>query len=97
MYQISCTIVFVKVFKIYIFALSLEQQQLVPQPVLTKFVGEDDILILEDELQRIQLTGHVDVNALVTGQEPYDSDILQNYLIKELTLIDIDNLFSKLL
>ena len=45
------------------------QHQLVPQPVLEKYVGEDDIIILEDELQRIQLTGdRLDVQRLVTGE-----------------------------
>lgn len=39
-----------------------------PQPVLEKYVSNDDDLILEDELQRIQLVGNIDIPNLVTGE-----------------------------
>ncbi|RXG52990.1 DNA polymerase delta subunit 2, partial [Armadillidium vulgare] len=44
-----------------------EENQLVPQPVLEKFTSDDDEIILEDELQRIQLKGKINVHELVTG------------------------------
>ncbi|XP_068244383.1 DNA polymerase delta subunit 2 [Palaemon carinicauda] len=44
-----------------------EEHHLMPQPVLEKYVSKEDEIILEDELQRIQLVGNVDVPKLVTG------------------------------
>lgn len=44
-----------------------EEAQLAPQPVREKFVDDSDVLILEDELQRIRLLGKMDVHQFVTG------------------------------
>lgn len=44
-----------------------EESQLVPQPVREKFVDNSDIIILEDELQRIRLIGKMDPHKFVTG------------------------------
>ncbi|KAJ8913214.1 hypothetical protein NQ315_016157 [Exocentrus adspersus] len=44
-----------------------EANQLTPQPVLHHFTDETDRLFLEDELQRYQLLGTLDVKKLVTG------------------------------
>ncbi|KAG7158415.1 DNA polymerase delta subunit 2-like [Homarus americanus] len=44
-----------------------EEHQLMPQPVAEKYVGEGDDIILEDEVQRIQLVGDIDISNLVTG------------------------------
>lgn len=45
-----------------------EETQLAPQPARFNFVADDDLLILEDELQRIRLVGDsLDVHRLVTG------------------------------
>ncbi|XP_042872791.1 DNA polymerase delta subunit 2-like isoform X1 [Penaeus japonicus] len=44
-----------------------EEHHLMPQPVLEKYVSSDDDLILEDELQRIQLVGNIDIPKMVTG------------------------------
>lgn len=40
-----------------------------PQPVVKKYVSEDDEIVLEDEVQRIQLIGNIDIPRLVTGRE----------------------------
>lgn len=44
-----------------------EEHQLMPQPVVKNYVGENDEIILEDEVQRIQLIGNIDIPTLVTG------------------------------
>lgn len=46
-----------------------EETQLAPQPERFNFASDDDLLILEDELQRIRLIGGnlLDVQRLVTG------------------------------
>lgn len=44
-----------------------EEHNLMPQPVNTKFTSDSDQLILEDELQRIQLQGKLDVHDCCTG------------------------------
>ena len=38
-----------------------------PPPTRTHFTEEKDLLILEDDLQRIRLFGKIDVPHLVTG------------------------------
>ncbi|XP_002738996.1 DNA polymerase delta subunit 2-like [Saccoglossus kowalevskii] len=44
-----------------------EEINLMPQPVKSKYTDESDVLILEDELQRITLVGKLDVHTAVTG------------------------------
>lgn len=44
-----------------------EETQLAPQPLRQNFVDESDMLILEDEMQRIQLLGDVLIHEYVTG------------------------------
>lgn len=44
-----------------------EETQLAPQPIRQRYVDESDILILEDEVQRIQLFGKIQKEKLVTG------------------------------
>ncbi|KAK8726293.1 hypothetical protein OTU49_010194, partial [Cherax quadricarinatus] len=44
-----------------------EEHHLMPQPVAEKYVSSEDEIILEDEVQRIQLAGNIDVANLVTG------------------------------
>lgn len=44
-----------------------EEAQLTPQPLRDHFVDESDMLILEDEMQRIQLLGNLPVHEYVTG------------------------------
>lgn len=44
-----------------------EETQLAPQPIRQNFVDESDLLILEDEMQRIQLLGDIRVHQYVTG------------------------------
>ena len=39
-----------------------------PQPSRTKYIDENDMLILEDELQRISLVGNIDVQTAITGR-----------------------------
>lgn len=43
-----------------------EETQLAPQPIRDNFVDESDLLILEDEMQRIQLL-NISVHEYVTG------------------------------
>ena len=43
------------------------QHHLTPHPPRTKYVGVNDKLILEDEVQRITLTGNLPSRDLVTG------------------------------
>lgn len=45
-----------------------EETQLAPQPPRFQYSADDDLLILEDELQRIRLVGDaMDVHQMVTG------------------------------
>lgn len=44
-----------------------EETQLAPQPIRYNFADESDLLILEDEVQRIQLLGDMSVHNFVTG------------------------------
>lgn len=44
-----------------------EDNQLVPLPPRSNYNDEQDVLILEDELQRIKLEGNINVPELVTG------------------------------
>lgn len=44
-----------------------EEHNLMPQPANIKFTSDSDQLIIEDELQRIQLLGKLDVHSCCTG------------------------------
>ncbi|XP_050077714.1 DNA polymerase delta subunit 2 [Anopheles maculipalpis] len=44
-----------------------EENQLAPQPPRSHYTNDNDILILEDALQRIKLVGKIDVHSVVTG------------------------------
>uniref|UniRef100_A0A182MZ74 DNA polymerase delta small subunit n=1 Tax=Anopheles dirus TaxID=7168 RepID=A0A182MZ74_9DIPT len=44
-----------------------EENQLAPQPPRSHYTHDNDILILEDALQRIKLVGKIDVHSIVTG------------------------------
>lgn len=44
-----------------------EDNQLVPLPPRSNYNDENDLLILEDELQRIKLDGKINVPEMVTG------------------------------
>lgn len=44
-----------------------EEHNLIPQPKKDKYVSNSDTLILEDELQRIQLVGEINVQNACTG------------------------------
>lgn len=44
-----------------------EDHQLAPLPPRTNYADDEDILILEDELQRIRLVGKIDIQKMVTG------------------------------
>ena len=44
-----------------------EENQLVPQPPRYHFTDENDVLVLEDALQRIRLVNKIDIQGLVTG------------------------------
>lgn len=44
-----------------------EENQLAPAPSRSHFTDDSDILILEDEIQRIRLIGKIEVHKLVTG------------------------------
>lgn len=44
-----------------------EDNQLVPLPPRSNYNDENDILILEDELQRIKLDGKINVPEMITG------------------------------
>lgn len=44
-----------------------EETQLAPQPIRENFVDDSDVLILEDELQRIRLLGEMQPHRFVTG------------------------------
>ncbi|KAJ0178358.1 hypothetical protein K1T71_006181 [Dendrolimus kikuchii] len=45
-----------------------DQLEIIPQPARTHFVHDSDSMVLEDELQRIKLTGDcIDVHQVVTG------------------------------
>lgn len=38
-----------------------------PQPIRNNYADDSDILVLEDEVQRIQLLGEINVHNFVTG------------------------------
>lgn len=38
-----------------------------PQPIRNNYADDSDVLVLEDEVQRIQLLGEIAVHELVTG------------------------------
>jgi len=40
----------------------------VPQPPRVKYVGGNDELLLEDQMQRVMLTGNISSKELVTGE-----------------------------
>ncbi|XP_005101329.1 DNA polymerase delta subunit 2 [Aplysia californica] len=44
-----------------------EEHNLLPQPIQSRYTNENDKLIIEDELQRIFLVGHLDCKTSVTG------------------------------
>lgn len=44
-----------------------EDNQLVPLPPRSNYNDENDVLILEDELQRIRLEGKINVPEMITG------------------------------
>ena len=44
------------------------QHHLAPQPARLKYVGTNDELLLEDQMQRITLTGNISPKELVTGE-----------------------------
>lgn len=44
-----------------------EENKLIPLPTRFNFVDDDDILILEDELNRIRLIGDIDIHQIATG------------------------------
>jgi DNA polymerase delta subunit 2 len=44
-----------------------EENQLAPPPSRSHYTDDSDILILEDEIQRIRLIGKIEVNQQVTG------------------------------
>lgn len=44
-----------------------EEHQLVPQPQATHYTSPDDVLVVEDETQRVRLIGDLPVKELVTG------------------------------
>lgn len=44
------------------------QHHLPPQPARLKYVGASDELLLEDQMQRIKLTGNISPKELVTGE-----------------------------
>lgn len=44
-----------------------EEAQLAPQPIRQNYVDESDVLVLEDEVQRIQTLGNMKPHLFVTG------------------------------
>lgn len=44
-----------------------DEHKLLPQPKMSNYMSPSDQLILEDEIQRIRLIAHIDVEKLVTG------------------------------
>lgn len=44
-----------------------EEAQMAPQPIRDNFADDSDVLVLEDEVQRIQLLGEITVHNFVTG------------------------------
>lgn len=44
-----------------------EDNQLAPLPPRSNYSDETDVLILEDELQRIRLEGNIDASSMITG------------------------------
>lgn len=48
--------------------MSPPQHHLVPQPPRVKYVGGNDELLLEDQMQRVMLTGNISSKELVTGE-----------------------------
>lgn len=48
--------------------MSPPQHHLVSQPPRVKYVGGNDELLLEDQMQRVMLTGNISSKELVTGE-----------------------------
>ena len=61
--KLVCFPLFIVLFGPYFFP----QHSLLPQPVTNKYVDDSDEIILEDEVQRIQLIGSIEVSELVNG------------------------------
>ena len=49
------------------FIVIIFQRNLVPQPSRVKYVGSNDELILEDQMQRVTLTGNISTEEMITG------------------------------
>ena len=43
------------------------QNNLLPQPARTKYVDNEDMLVMEDETERVALIGNITVGTTVTG------------------------------
>ena len=50
----------------------LVQHNLIPQPPRSKYIDDDDDLVLEDEKERVVLTGNITAGESVTGASYLD-------------------------